>query len=47
MFYINTTVKDINEARQADGEEQRVSKEDNDPQLISEAKSAMHDMFLT
>ena len=40
-----STVKDINEARQADGEEQRVSKEDNDPQLIGEAKSAMHDML--
>ena len=40
-----STVKDINEARQADGAEQRVSKEDNDPQLIGEAKSAMHDML--
>ena len=30
---------------QADGEEKRVSKEDNDPQLIGEAKSAMHDML--
>ena len=40
-----STVKDINETRQADGEGQRVSKQDNDPQLIGEAKSAMHDML--
>ena len=40
-----STVKDINEARQADGAEQQVSKDDNDPQLIGEAKSAMHDML--
>ena len=35
-----STVKDINEARQADGAEQ-VSKQDNDPQLIGTAKSCM------
>ena len=37
-------IKEINEARQADVEEKRVNKEDNDPQLMGEAKTAMHDM---
>ena len=37
-------IKEINEARQADSEEKRVNKEDNDPQLMAEAKTAMHDM---
>ena len=36
---------EINEARKADGEEKRVNKEDDDdPQLMGEAKTAMHDM---
>ena len=35
---------EINEARKADGEEKRVNKNDNDPQLMCEAKTAMHDM---
>ena len=35
----------INKARQADGEEKQVHNEDNDPQLIGEAKTAMHDML--
>ena len=39
-----TKIKEINEARQADGEEKRVIKEDDDPQLMGEAKIAMHDM---
>ena len=39
-----STVKDINEARQADGEEQMDSTEDNDPQLFGEPESVMHDM---
>ena len=38
-------ITEINEARQADGEEKRVNKEDDDdPQLMGEAKTAMHDM---
>ena len=37
-------VKEINDARQADGEQRMVNKEDNDPQLMGEAKNAMHDM---
>ena len=35
---------EINEARQADGEEKRVNKEDNDLKLMGEVKTAMHDM---
>ena len=38
-------ITEINKARQADGEEKRVNKEDNDPQLLGAAKSAMHDML--
>ena len=37
-------IKDLTEARQADGDEQRVNN-DNDPKLMGEAKNAMHDMF--
>ena len=40
----HSKIKEINEARQGDGEEKRVNKEDNDPQLIGEAKTAMQDM---
>ena len=36
---------EINETRKADGEKKRVNKEDDDdPQLMGEAKTAMHDM---
>ena len=38
--------KKINEAREADGKEEKVSEEDNDPQLIGEAKTAMTDEYL-
>ena len=38
-------IKEINEARQADGVEQKLSKDDNNPQLPGEAKSAMHDLI--
>ena len=38
-------ITEINEARQADGEEKRANREDDDdPQLMGEAKTAMHDM---
>ena len=33
-----------NEARKADGEEKRINKDDDDPQLMGEAKLAMHDI---
>ena len=35
---------EINEARKADSEEKRVNKDDDNPQLMGEAKTAMHDM---
>ena len=44
MLAARSNVKQINEARQADGEE-KLSKEDDDPQLIGEAKTAMHDVL--
>ena len=44
MLEAQSRIKDINEARQADGEEQRLSTDDNDPQLMGEAKNAMHDL---
>ena len=41
-----SNVKKINEARQADGKEEEVSKEDYEPQLIGEAKeTAMNDIL--
>ena len=40
-----SNVKKINEARQADGEEEQVNKEDDEPQLIGEAKTAMSDVL--
>ena len=45
MLAARSNVKQINEARQADGEEEKMSKEDDDPQLLGEAKTAMHDVF--
>ena len=45
MLEAQSKIKDITEARQADSDEQRVSNDDNDPQLMGEAKNAMHDMF--
>ena len=40
-------IKEIDEAREAEGVEQKVSKDDNNPQLPGEAKSAMHDIIAT
>ena len=40
-----SNVKQINGARQANGEEEKMSKEDDDPQLLGEAKTAIHDVF--
>ena len=44
MLEAQSKIKDLTEARQSDGDEQRVSN-DNDPQLMGEAKTAKHDMF--
>ena len=40
-----SNVKKINEARQGDGKEEEVSKEDDEPQLIGEAKTVMNDVL--
>ena len=44
MLAAASNVKKINEARQKDGEEEKVE-EDDDPQLIGEAKTAMTDVL--
>ena len=45
MLEAQSNIKKINEARYANGKEEKVNKEDDDPQLMGEAKTAMNDMF--
>ena len=45
MLAARSNMKQINEARQANGEVEKMSKEDDNPQLLGEAKTAMHDVF--
>ena len=45
MMQAQANVKKINDARQADGEEHTISKEDDEPQLMGEARAAMKDLF--
>ena len=45
MLQAQTNIKKINDARQADGEEHTISKEDDEPQLMSEARAAMKELF--
>ncbi len=42
---VRSSVKQINEARHADGQEGKVSKPDNDPHMMGEAKTAMDDVL--
>ena len=44
MLKAQSNIKKINEARQADGVEEKVNKEDDDPQLMGEAKTAMKEV---
>ena len=44
MLKAQSNIKKINEARQADGIEEKVNKEDDDPQLMGEAKTAMKEV---
>ena len=44
---VKRALSNCNEARQADGKEEEVSKEDDEPQLIGEAKTAMNDVINT
>ena len=44
MLKAQSNIKKINEARQADGLEENVNKEDNDPQLMGKAKTAMKEV---
>ena len=45
ILVAQSNVRQINDARQAEGQEEKVSKEDDDPQLIGEAKMAMNDVL--
>ena len=44
MLKAQSNIKKINEARQSDGIEEKGNKEDDDPQLLGEAKTAMKDV---
>ena len=44
MLKAQSNIKKINEARQANGIEEKVNKEDDDPQLLGEAKTAMKEV---
>ena len=45
MLQAQANIKKINHARQADGEEHKISKEDDEPQLMGEARAAMKELF--
>lgn len=45
MLEAQSNLKKINDARQAQGEEERLSREDDNPQLMGEARSAMHELL--
>ncbi len=45
MLEAQSNIKQINEARQASGQEEKVSKPDDDPHLMGEAKTAMDDVL--
>ena len=45
ILQAQVSIKKINDARQADGEEHKTSKEDDEPQLMGEARAAMKDLF--
>ena len=46
IFDAQSKIKEINEARQADGEEKRFNKEDNDLKLIGKAMHDRADMIV-
>ena len=45
MLQAQANIKKINDTRQADGEEHKISKEDDEPQLMGEARAAMKELF--
>ena len=45
MLQARANIKKINDARQAAGEEHKISKQDDDPQLMGEARTAMKELF--
>ena len=40
-----SNIRKVNEARQSEGVEEKINKEENEPQLMGEAKTAMANMF--
>ena len=45
MLQAQANIKKIDDARQGDGEEHKISKEDDEPQLMGEARAAMKELF--
>ena len=45
MMKARSMVKDINEATEADGVEEKINPEDDNPQLLGQANLAMQDVF--
>ena len=45
MLQTQANIKKINDARHADGEEHKISKEGDEPQLMGEARAAMKELF--
>ena len=45
MLEAQSNIKKINEARHVDGKEEKISKDDDEPQLMGEAKNAMKDVL--
>ena len=45
ILQARANIKQINDARQADGEEHKISKQDDDPQLLGDTKTAMKELF--
>ena len=45
ILQAQASIKKIDDARQADSEEHKISKEDDEPQLMGEARAAIKDLF--
>ena len=45
MLQAQANIKKINDVRQADGEEHTISKDDDEPQLMGEARTAMKELI--
>ena len=45
MLEAQSNIRKINDARQQEGKEEKLNKEDDEPQLFGEAKAAMEELF--